>query len=143
MGARKLRNSLWNSSLSTNNMYKLIFCLSVAAALPVEDTMEVMEARSNFMEAFAAAEAGDHQALAPVNNDVQAPQIATAYLADTEDVMKAKQDFQAVFKNVEAGGLMDLQAPTPHLPYNAIHPPATYTGHHLTYAGLHHPLTYA
>ena len=72
--------------------------------------MEVMEARSNFMEAFAAAEAGDHQALALVNNDVQAPQIATAYLADTEDVMKAKQDFQAVFKNVEAGGLMDLQA---------------------------------
>ena len=68
--------------------------------------MEVMEARSNFMAAFAAAEAGDHQALAPVNNDVQAPQIATAYLAHTEDVMKAKQDFQAVFKNVEAGGLM-------------------------------------
>merc|ERR1711988_998617 len=138
-------------------------CLSVAAALPVEDTMEVMEARSNFMEALAAAEAGDHQALAPVNNDVQAPQIATAYLADTEDVMKAKQDFQAVFKNVEAGGLMDLQAPAPvapevaepmkvvqpvvyshHMPYynayhhNLVHP-VTYTGHHLTYAGLHHP----
>ena len=124
--------------------------------------MEVMEARSNFMAAFAAAEAGDHQALAPVNNDVQAPQIATAYLADTEDVMKAKQDFQAVFKNVEAGGLMDLQAPAPvapevaepmkvvqpvvyshHMPYyNVYHHNLVHPTTHLTYNAIHHPVTY-
>lgn len=134
----------------------------MAAALPVEDTMEVQEARSNFMAAFAAAEAGDHKALAPVNNDVQAPQIATAYLADTEDVMKAKQDFEAVFKNVEAGGLMDLQAPAPvapevemvepmkpvvyshHMPYyNVYHHNLVHPTTHLTYNALHHPVTYS
>merc|ERR1711936_7946 len=125
---------------STNMMYKLIFCLSVAAALPLEDTVEVQEARSNFLAAFAAAEAGDHQALAPVNNDLQAPQIAAAYLADTEDVMNAKEDFEAVFKNVEAGGLMDLQAPAPEAPVvkaEVLKVPVVYS-HHIPYYNLYH-----
>merc|ERR1711990_1383283 len=88
--------------------------------------------------------------LAPVNNDVQAPQIATAYIADTEDVAAAKEAFHLEFQNVEAGGLADKQAAGPvapavmkaadpvvysHLPY-LVHP-AT----HLTYTGLH-PVTY-
>merc|ERR1712045_609736 len=111
----KLRNCLWYSELTTD-MYKLIFCLSAVAALPLEDTAEVMEARANFMSAFQAAEAGDHAMLAPVNNDVQAPQIATAYLADTEDVAEAKEAFHLEFKNVEAGGLADKQAPAPVAP---------------------------
>merc|ERR1712045_921044 len=140
-------------------MYKLIFCLSAVAALPLEDTVEVKEAKAAFMKASHAAEAGDHAMLAPVNNDVQAPQIATAYLADTEDVAVAKDAFLLEFKNVEAGGLADKQAPAPeapaalkvetpvvyshiphlvhpttHLTYNALHP-LTYTGlHHLNYA---------
>merc|ERR1711874_565475 len=158
----KLRKSLWYSLvlpgtpwyslvlplLTTSNMYKLIFCLSVAAALPVEDTVEVQQARSNFMAAFAAAESGDHAMLAPVNNDVQAPQIANAYIADTEDVMKAKEDFDVVFKNVEMKTPLvyshhmpyynlyhhNLVYPTTHLTYNAMHP--------VTYAGLH-PVNYA
>merc|ERR1711879_883394 len=123
-------------------MYKLIFCLSAVAAMPLEDTVEVKEAKADFMTAFRAAEAGEHALLAPKNNDVQAPQIATAYMADTEDVAEAK--------NVEAGGLADKQAAGPvapavmkvetpvvysHLPYMV--PPAT----HLTYNTLH-PLTY-
>merc|ERR1711953_945474 len=163
----KLRNCLWYSELTTD-MYKLIFCLSAVAALPLDDTAEVMEARANFMSAFQAAEAGDHAMLAPVNNDVQAPQIATAYLADTEDVAEAKEAFHLEFKNVEAGGLADKLAPavmkveapvvyshlpyynvyphnlvhpTPHLTYNALHP-LTYTGlHHLNYAATY-PYTY-
>ena len=121
------------------------------AALPLEDTVEVKEARANFMSAFQAAEAGEHAKLAPVNNDVQAPQIATAYIADTEDVAAAKEAFHLEFQNVEAGGLADKQAAGPvapavmkaaapvvysHLPY-LVHP-AT----HLTYTGLH-PLNYA
>ena len=129
------------------------------AALPLEDTVEVKEARANFMSAFQAAEAGEHAKLAPVNNDVQAPQIATAYIADTEDVAAAKEAFHLEFQNVEAGGLADKQAAGPvapavmkaaapvvysHLPY-LVHPAThlTYNAlHPLTYTGLH-PLNYA
>ena len=35
-------------------------------------------------------QAGKHAALAPVNTDVQARQIAAAYIEDTEDVAVAK-----------------------------------------------------
>ena len=35
-------------------------------------------------------QAGEHAALAPVNNDVQADQIPSAYIEDTEDVALAK-----------------------------------------------------
>merc|ERR1711997_777079 len=85
--------------------------------------------------------------LAPLNNDVQAPQIATAYMADTKDVAEAKKAFLLEFKNVEAGGLADKQAPgpvapavmkAPVAPVVYSHIPAT----HLTYTGLH-PLIYA
>merc|ERR1711990_679538 len=153
----KLRNSLVLQL--THEMYKLIFCLSAVAALPLEDTVEVKEAKADFMTAFHAAEAGDHAKLAPVNNDVQAPQIATAYIADTAEVSEAKEAFQLEFKNVEAGGLADKQAPGPvapavmkvetpvvysHLPY-MVHPAThlTYNAiHPLTYTGLH-PINYA
>merc|ERR1711978_735911 len=122
---------------TTSNMYKLIFCLSVAAALPVEDTVEVQQARSNFMAAFAAAESGDHAMLAPVNNDVQAPQIANAYIADTEDVAEAKEAFHLEFKNVEAGGLADKQAPAPVAPaVMKVEAPVVYS--HLPYYNVYH-----
>merc|ERR1712241_1408403 len=166
----KLRNCLWYSNSPTlqltTNMYKLIFCLSAVAALPLEDTVEVKEAKAAFMSAFEAAEAGEHAKLAPLNNDVQAPQIATAYMADTADVAEAKEAFLPEFKNVEAGGLADKQAPGPvapavmkveapvvysHLPYynvyhhNLVHP-TTHLPYNalppLTYTGLHH-LNYA
>merc|ERR1711955_174393 len=66
----------------------------------------------------AAAEAGEHAALRPdalhpVNNDVQAPQIASAYLDDAEDVAAAKAAFQAAFDEAAAGGLAAKQAPAP------------------------------
>merc|ERR1711936_501743 len=150
----------------TTDMYKLIFCLSAVAAMPLEDTVEVKEATADFMTAFRAAEAGEHAMLAPKNNDVQAPQIATAYMADTEDVAEAKKAFLLEFKNVEAGGLADKQAagpvapavmkvetpvvyshlpymvhPATHLTYNTLHP-LSYTGlHHLNYAATY-PYTY-
>merc|ERR1711976_907647 len=63
--------------------------------------------------AFAAAEAGEHAALAPVNSDTQAAQIATSYIADTEDVAAAKAAFQAAFDDAAAGGLAAKQAPAP------------------------------
>merc|ERR1711892_281839 len=57
------------------NMYSLIPAsfLAVATALPIEDTPEVAAAKAEFSAAFAAAEKGEHAALAPVNTDTQAP----------------------------------------------------------------------
>merc|ERR1712123_443197 len=57
------------------NMNSLILAafLAVATALPIEDTPEVAAAKAVFSAAFAAAEKGEHAALAPVNTDVQAP----------------------------------------------------------------------
>lgn len=87
--------------------------LAVASSAPLEDTAEVAAAKATFNAAFAAAEAGEHSALAPVNDDVQAAQIASEYLADSEDVAAAKAAFQAAFDDAAAGGLAAKQAPAP------------------------------
>merc|ERR1712082_49868 len=63
--------------------------------------------------AFAAAEDGEHAALAPVNDDEQAAQIANQYLEDDEPVATAKAAFLAAFADAEAGGLADKQEPAP------------------------------
>merc|ERR1712128_163095 len=99
---------------TSTNMYKLIIAslLAVATALPIEDTAEVAEAKAVFNAAFAAADAGEHAALAPVNADAQAAQIAAEYLADAEEVAAAKAAFQAAFDDA-AGGLAAKQAPAP------------------------------
>ena len=87
--------------------------IAVAAAAPLEDTAEVAAAKAEFQAAFDAAAAGEHAALAPVNNDVQADQIASAYLDDTEDVAAAKAAFTAAFDDAAAGGLAAKQEPAP------------------------------
>merc|ERR1712203_947954 len=96
-------------------MYKLMLTslLAVASSLPIEDTLEVAAAKAEFKAAFDAASAGEHAALAPVNNDLQAEQIALSYLADSEDVAAAKDDFLAAFDSAAAGGLAAKQAPAP------------------------------
>merc|ERR1711863_121922 len=96
-------------------MYKLMLTslLAVASSLPLDDTLEVAAAKAEFQAAFDAAAAGAHAALAPVNNDLQAEQIATAYLADSEEVAAAKADFLAAFDSAAAGGLAAKQAPAP------------------------------
>ena len=48
-----------------------MFVVAFASAAPLEDTPEVAEAKAAFKAAFDAAAAGEHAALAPVNNDVQ------------------------------------------------------------------------
>merc|ERR1712051_728860 len=70
--------------------------LAVAAAVPIEDTPEVAAAKAEFAAAFAAAEAGEHAALAPVQG-------ATAYLADLPEVAEAKAAHTAVFDAYTAG----------------------------------------
>jgi len=94
-------------------MFKLVFVLAVAAAAPLEDTPEVAAAKAEFQAAFDAAVAGDHAALAPVNNDVQAEQIAATYLDDIEEVAAAKAAFKAAFDDAAAGGLAAKQAAAP------------------------------
>merc|ERR1711976_471277 len=102
-------------SLETTTMYKLLIAsvLAVATSLPIEDTAEVAAAKEVFNAAFAAAEAGEHINLRPVNDDAQAAQIATSYIADSEDVAAAKAAFQAAFDDAAAGGLAAKQAPAP------------------------------
>merc|ERR1739845_69935 len=88
--------------------------VQIAAAAPfLEDTTEVALAKAEFQAAFDAAVAGDHAALAPVNNDIQAEQIPDQFLDDAEDVAAAKADFLAAYEAAAAGGLADLQAPAP------------------------------
>merc|ERR1712223_1197813 len=77
------------------------------------DTADVAAAKAEFNAAFAAAEAGDHAALAPVNSDTQADQIAAEYLADVDEVAAARAAFQAAFDDAAAGGLAAKQEPAP------------------------------
>merc|ERR1711900_144704 len=102
-------------SLEQLNMYKLVIVslVAVATSLPIEDTADVAAAKAEFNAAFAAAEAGEHAALAPVNDDVQAAQIAAEYLADAEEVAAAKAAFQAAFDDAAAGGLAAKQEAAP------------------------------
>merc|ERR1711892_1478142 len=88
-----------------------LLCLAGATlAAPLLDTPEVVEAKGQFIAAFETAREGKHAALAPVNNDIQAAQIANAYLDDTAPVSEAKLNFKIAFDTAEAGGLMHMQA---------------------------------
>merc|ERR1711999_34204 len=108
-----LRRFVW----LVNKMFKLFFVIAVAAAAPLEDTAEVAAAKAEFQAAFDAAAAGEHAALAPVNNDVQADQIASAYLDDTEDVAAAKAAFTAAFDDAAAAPEpLAVAAPAPVAP---------------------------
>merc|ERR1711970_1056429 len=90
----------------------IVSLVAVVTSLPIEDTADV-----------AAAEAGDHAALAPVNVDTQAAQIAAEYLADVEDAA--------------AGGLAAKQEPAPVHEIPAPAPlAAPVVGAGLPYAGL-------
>merc|ERR1712109_13131 len=98
--------------LTMNALSILLLAVAVSSA-PLEDTAEVAAAKAEFKAAFNLAEAGGHAALAPVNNDIQAEQIANAYLDDTEDVALAKAAFKAAFDDAAAGGLATKQEPAP------------------------------
>merc|ERR1712008_644541 len=108
-------SSLLRFSGISTNMFKLIIAslLAFATALPIEDTADVAAAKAEFNAAFAAAEAGEHAALAPMNADAQAAQIAAAYLADVDEVAAAKAALQAAFDDAAAGGLAAKQAAAP------------------------------
>jgi len=69
----------------------LVTVLAVNANFPVQDTEDVRAAKAIFFKAFAAAEAGEHAALAPLP-------VPNNYLNDTKEVAKAKQAFHAFFE---------------------------------------------
>merc|ERR1719251_756730 len=111
------------------------------AAAYLDDVAEVAEAKAAFKAAFDAAAAGEHAALAPVNNDVQAPAPvhvvpAPAPLA-AAPVVVAKAAAPAVLPHAYYGGLGYAG-----LAYNGL----GYAGlgyHGLGYAGLgYHGLGY-
>merc|ERR1712168_621635 len=93
--------------------FAVLFVAAACSAIPIEDTPEVAEAKAAHLALVEEAKAGLHAAKAPVNNDVQAEQIATAYLADDEAVAAAKAEFLAAFADAEAGGLAAKKAPAP------------------------------
>merc|ERR1711934_1025747 len=71
----------------------------------IADTPEVVAAKEAFQATFEAAEMGKHAEIAPVNNDLQAGQIASAY---TEDVAVAKAaHMTAVAEAAAAAAAMD------------------------------------
>merc|ERR1712212_1077235 len=136
----------------------VLISLTLVHSLPIEDTEEVAAAKAEFAELFAAAEAGDHAALAPVNSDVQATQIPAAYIDDTEDVAAAKAAFNEAFEEAKSGGLAAKQAPAPvHVVANPVAPtftnlplsynslsygPYSYAAHHIASPPFHHQSPY-
>merc|ERR1739848_443589 len=80
--------------------FAVLFVAAACSAIPIEDTPEVAEARAAHLALVEEAKAGLHAAKAPVNNDVQAEQIATTYLADDEAVAAAKAEFLAAVHEV-------------------------------------------
>merc|ERR1719394_1175289 len=123
--------------------FLVALCLAGAAAgVPLEDTAEVKAAKADFMAAFAAAEAGEHAALAPAPVEAlpaaELVQIPSSYLADEPEVLAAKADFMAAFAAAEAGEhaalapkpVEALPVPAPvALPAAVAHPAAYWGGY--------------
>merc|ERR1712123_542735 len=125
------------------NMNSLILAafLAVATALPIEDTPEVAAAKAEFSAAFAAAEKGEHAALAPVNTDTQAP-APVHVIPEPAALAAAPAALPAFSYGVNAlhaaypynlgqvAGLPAAGLPYTGLPYNGLHAAG------LSYAGL-------
>merc|ERR1711976_110903 len=127
--------------LKVINMLRLVFVVAFASAAPLEDTPEVAEAKAAFKAAFDAAAAGEHAALAPVNNDIQAEQIAAAYQAPAP-VHVLPEPVAAPTVVPAAINYANIPAVYPYFGYNHVLPQLPYalpafglTG--LPYNGLH------
>merc|ERR1712128_48799 len=118
------------------NMYTLILTslLAVATCLPIEDTPEVAAAKAEFSAAFAAAEKGEHAALAPVNTDVQAP-APVHVIPEPAALATAPAAFSYGVTALNAGYPYSLGLPNAGLPYAGLpHAGLAYNG--LPAAGL-------
>merc|ERR1712083_490091 len=114
---------------------KFLVVLSLVAsafASPIDLTPEVAKATEEHLAAHAAATAGEHAALAPVQGAAIAVQGPSVYLDDAEDVAAAKAEFEKLFKAAEAGTPIVPVAPAV-LPYG---------GYYGNYLGGYHGLGY-
>merc|ERR1712025_1098357 len=93
-----------NSNFANKHVAPSSYAVTSKNAIPAipKDTAEVNAAKKAFATIYKKVEAGEHINLRPVNSDVQAPQIANAYLADSMDVAEAKEAFMDTLRNVEA-----------------------------------------
>merc|ERR1712058_186724 len=103
------------------------------------DTVEVKEAKEAFHTVYKSVEAGEHVNLMPVNNDVQAPQIANMYLDDTADVAEAKEAIHALpYHHMYYNTVPNMVNIVPHV-YNAVKTVKTVVHNTVhTYAVPHH-----
>merc|ERR1711894_534780 len=102
-----------NSIPSNIVIMKFLVVLSLVAsafASPIDLTPEVAKATEEHLAAHAAATAGEHASLAPVQGaaiavqgDAIGVQGPSVYLDDAEDVAAAKAEFEKLFKAAEAG----------------------------------------
>merc|ERR1711997_198642 len=106
-----------------------LLLVAVATSAPLEHAPEVAEAAAMHLKAYAAAVAGEHSQLAPVQGPAlyiaDTPEVAAAkpyllddpdvaaakpYLPDTPDVAEAKVAFQTYFDEVAAGAVAEHAA---------------------------------
>merc|ERR1712110_1109381 len=102
-----------NSIPSNIVIMKFLVVLSLVAsafASPIDLTPEVAKATEEHLAAHAAATAGEHASLAPVQGaaiavqgDAIGVQGPSVYLDDAEDVAAAKAEFEKLSKAAEAG----------------------------------------
>merc|ERR1712088_45156 len=136
-----------NSIPSNIVIMKFLIVLSLVAsafASPIDLTAEVAKATEEHLAAHAAATAGEHAALAPVQGAAIAVQGPSVYLDDAEDVAAAKAEFEKLFKAAEAGTPI-----VPALPALSVAPVAPvapavlpYGGYYGNYLGGYHGLGY-
>merc|ERR1712025_807635 len=106
-----------NSNFANKHVAPSSYAVASKAIDPADpkNAAKFKAANKAFTNEYKAVAAGDHSNLRPVNSDVQAPQIANAYLADSMDVAEAKEAFMDTFRNVEA-----VQASAPRVAVSAI-----------------------
>merc|ERR1712080_388404 len=118
--------------------------LACASAIPIELTPEVAEATAAHLAAVKLNEAGEHAALAPVNNDVQAPApvhvvAAPAPLAAAPVVVAKAAPAPVVLPHAYYGGLGYNGLAYNGLAYNGLGYHGLGYGYGLGYHGLGYP----
>ena len=142
-------NLILLSTNYTKTRTQVVLSLVASAfASPIDLTPEVAKATEEHLAAHAAATAGEHAALAPVQGAaiaVQGPAVVSAYLDDEPDVAAAKAEFEKLFKAAEAG--TPIVPALPALPVAAPVAPVApavlpYGGYYGNYLGGYHGLGY-
>eukprot|EP00090_Calanus_glacialis_P022800 TRINITY_DN3511_c0_g1_i1.p1 TRINITY_DN3511_c0_g1~~TRINITY_DN3511_c0_g1_i1.p1 ORF type:complete len:268 (+),score=90.24 TRINITY_DN3511_c0_g1_i1:100-903(+) len=79
-------------------------------AFYIAKTEEVAAAEDQFMKEYLTAEKGEHVKYAPVNNDIQAPQIDNTYIPYTQEVVDAADQFMTYYGEAKLKALAAIPA---------------------------------